>query len=100
MTKTITLEQPIRHGESLITEVSILAPTGTGWLRGVKIFDLAQMDVAALTTVLPRITAPALTEQDIRNTLVAPDLFQLGAAVADFLIPKSARAENADAPQE
>jgi hypothetical protein len=100
MTKTVTLEQPIRRGESFVPMVEILSPTGTGWLRGVKIFDLAQMDVSALTTVLPRITAPALTEQEIRNALSAPDLFQLGAAVADFLIPKSARAENADAPQE
>jgi hypothetical protein len=95
MTK-ITLEQPIHRGESQVTEVEILTPTGTGWLRGVKIFDLAQLDVAALTTVLPRITVPALTEQEIRNALCAPDLFQLGTAVADFLIPKSARASMPD----
>ena len=91
---TITLESPIRRGEQEIREIAFLTPAGTGWLRGVKIFDLAQMDVAALTTVLPRITDPALTEAEIRNTLAAADLFALGAEVVDFLVPKSARAEN------
>ena len=98
--KTIVLETPIARGEQLLTEVSLSSPRGTGWLRGVKIFDLAQMDVAALTTVLPRITDPALTESEIRNALSAPDLFQFGAAVADFLVPKSARAETPDVQAE
>ncbi|MDR2164670.1 MAG: phage tail assembly protein [Zoogloeaceae bacterium] len=93
--KTITLESPIKRGEHVLTEIALLSPTGTGWLRGIKIFDLAQMDVAALTTVLPRITDPALTEIEIRNALSAPDLFQLGAAVSAFLLPKSAQAEDA-----
>jgi hypothetical protein len=100
MTKTVTLEQPIRRGESFVPVVEILSPSGTGWLRGVKLLDLAQMDASALTTVLPRITTPALTEQEIRNALSAPDLFQLGTLVADFLIPKSVRAESTDAPPE
>jgi hypothetical protein len=59
-----------------------------------------QLDVASLTIVLQRITAPALTEHEIRNALSAPDLVQLGNAATDFLLPKSARPENADAPQE
>ena len=88
------MENPIRRGENFVPVVEIIAPSGTGWLRGIKIFDLAQMDVAALTTVLPRITHPALTEAEIRNTLSAADLFALGAEVVDFLVPKSARAEN------
>ena len=90
--KTLTLETPLKRGEQTITEISILRPTGTGWLRGIKMFDLAQLDVVALTTVLPRITEPALTEIEIRNTLSAPDLFQIGSEVVDFLVPKSARA--------
>jgi hypothetical protein len=96
--KTIVLEQPIKRGDSQLSEINLLAPAGTGWLRGVKIFDLVQMDVAALTTVLPRITEPALTESDIRHALAPADLFQLGAEVANFLIPKSA--QQADAPSE
>ena len=99
MTKTVTLENPIRRGENFVPVVEIRSPSGTGWLRGVKIFDLAQLDVSALTTVLPRITVPALTEQEIRNALSAPDLFQLGAAVVDFLLPKSARADSDALPE-
>jgi hypothetical protein len=100
MNKTITLEQPIRRGESLISSIAFLSPTGTGWLRGVKLLDLVQMDAIALTMVLPRVTSPALTEQEIRSALSSPDLFQLGKVVSDFLVPQSVRAENADAPQE
>jgi hypothetical protein len=97
--RTVTLETPLKRGEQLITSVSIFAPAGTGWLRGVKLFDLAQMDTLSLTTVLPRITDPALTEPEIRNSLSAPDLFQIGAEVVDFLVPKSARVR-ADAATE
>jgi hypothetical protein len=32
---------------------------------------------------------------EIRNALSAPDLFQLGAAVSAFLLPKSAQAADA-----
>lgn len=48
------------------------------------------MEVTALTTVLPRITSPALTNDEI-NRLDLPDLMQLGSEVAGFLVPKSAK---------
>jgi hypothetical protein len=89
-TKKITLEHPITRGENALKEIEISIPPGSGWLRGIKIFDLVQMDVGALTTVLPRVTQPALTEAEIRASLHPADLFQLGAEVAAFLVPKSA----------
>jgi len=87
--KPITLEHPIKRGDTLLTEIRLLEPQGTGWLRGIKLFDLMQMDVGALTTVLPRLTDPALTEQEIRAQLHPADLIQLGTEVAGFLAPKS-----------
>ena len=88
--KTIPLETPIKRGEQEITSFTLTKPDGTGWMRGAKLLDLMQMDTAALTTVLPRISSPALTEAEIRSKLDPADLFQIGAEVAAFLLPKSA----------
>ncbi|MCL2020927.1 MAG: phage tail assembly protein [Betaproteobacteria bacterium] len=96
--KSITLEHPLKRGESTLNEIRFLEPKGTGWLKGIKLFDLMQMDTTALTIVLPRITDPALTEQEIRALLHPADLVQLGAEVAGFLAPKSLTA--ADTPPE
>jgi hypothetical protein len=89
----ITLDHPIKRGDSEIEEINLIEPSGTGWLKGVKLFDLMQMDASALTVVLPRLTGPALTEADIRTRLHPADLFQLGSEIAGFLLPKSLRTE-------
>ena len=47
--------------------------------------------MAALITVLPRITTPSLSDHEI-GTMDPADLFQCGLAVASFLLPKSAKA--------
>jgi hypothetical protein len=91
---TIVLDHPFQRGDSTVAEITLLEPSGTGWLKGVKLFDLVQLDADALRTVLPRLTSPSLTEADIRANLHPADLFQLGAKIADFLLPKSARAES------
>jgi hypothetical protein len=87
----ITLDTPFVRGDQTITTVTIRKPAA-GELRGVKLVDLLQMDVAALTVVLPRVTTPALTAQDVAR-LDPADLVQLGSAVSDFLLPKAARAD-------
>ena len=46
--------------------------------------------LAALQKVLPRITTPTLTEQDVANIDPA-DLVQLGGIFAGFLMPKAVR---------
>lgn len=89
--ETVTLDTPIQHGSKAITEITLRKPK-SGALRGTNLTDLLQMDVTALSRVLPRISEPALTEADIKNMDPA-DLVQLGGAVAGFLLPKSAQAE-------
>jgi hypothetical protein len=90
MDKGITLDTPIRRGETEITEVAIRKP-GAGELRGVTLTDLLQMDVSALIRVLPRITSPTLTEAEVA-ALDPADLTQMGSAVAGFLLPRAALA--------
>ncbi|MFM9269985.1 phage tail assembly protein [Halomonas elongata] len=92
ITETITLDEPIQRGKQTVTDVQIRKPR-SGALRGVALTDVLQMDVVALTTVLPRLTEPALTEAEVRNMDPA-DLVQCGSKVAGFLLPRSAREES------
>jgi hypothetical protein len=85
----ITLETPLQRGEQTINTITLRKPSA-GELRGLSLVSLLQMEVTALTTVLPRITTPALTSDEI-NRLDLPDLMQFGSEVASFLVPKSAK---------
>ena len=85
--KTITLDSPIKRGDQSITAVTLRKPS-SGELRGLNLTDLLQMDVNSLKKVLPRITSPILTEQDI-DSLDPADLVDLGSSVALFLVKKA-----------
>ena len=52
-----------------------------------------QMDVTELTKVLPRITQPALSEDEVRNLDIA-DLTQFAVEVSGFLLPKALKTES------
>lgn len=84
-TKTITLDTPIKRGETSIASVEVRKPV-SGELRGCNLTDLLQMDVVALTKVLPRITNPTLTEQEVARMDPA-DMLQMGTEVSGFLLP-------------
>ena len=58
------LQFPIKTAEGTVDTVELRKP-GTGELRGVKLTDLLQMDVNAMFTVIPRISQPALTADDL-----------------------------------
>jgi hypothetical protein len=93
-TETVELDSPITRGKQTVTEIQVRKPK-SGALRGVSLVDVLNMDVQALTKVLPRITEPALTEPELRDMDPA-DLVQFGNVVANFLLPKrlQAAAEN------
>ncbi|MBC3860474.1 phage tail assembly protein [Undibacterium jejuense] len=87
--KTITLDEPLKRGDTLIKEVTLRKPKA-GELRGVSLVDLGNINVVALQQVLPRITTPILTAQDVAN-LDPADLLEIGAEVASFLVKKADR---------
>lgn len=91
-TNTITLETPITRGEQTITTVTLNKPN-SGALRGVSLWAILQMNVDALTSVLPRISDPSLTAADITRMDVV-DLLQLGSVVSSFLLPKASLQED------
>ncbi|MDX7612190.1 phage tail assembly protein [Aeromonas caviae] len=84
--KTVTLDNPIQRGDQTISEIVVRKPMA-GQLRGLNMTDILQMDVNALSKLLPRITSPALTEVDI-SAMDPADLMQLGQEVGAFLLPK------------
>ena len=86
---TITLETPLKRGDQTITAVNLRKPAA-GELRGVALADLLRLDVAALITVLPRITSPTLTPQDVSG-LDLVDLTALGTGVLGFFMSKADR---------
>ncbi len=88
ITETITLDTPIQRGDQHITAVTLRKPMA-GELRGVNLMSIMQMDVSAAITLLPRITAPSLTTQEVERMDPA-DLLQLTSTVTGFLLPKSA----------
>ena len=90
----ITLETPVTRGEQSITTVALRKPAA-GELRGIALADLLRLDVAALIAVLPRITTPTLTAQDVQQ-LDLVDLTALGTEVLGFFMSK---ADKANLPQ-
>lgn len=84
--KPVTLDQAIQRGDTTITDVQLRKPQA-GELRGLNLADVLQMDVNALIKLLPRITTPSLTEDEVGN-MDSADLLQLGSKVAGFLMPK------------
>ncbi|MCP1116935.1 phage tail assembly protein [Robbsia andropogonis] len=89
------LDTPLQRGDQRITAVTLRRPNA-GALRGTALTDLATLNVAALQKVLPRISTPTLTEQDVAN-LDPADLIQLGGIFAGFLLTKAERLK-ADLP--
>ncbi|WP_225775899.1 phage tail assembly protein [Pseudomonas sp. Marseille-Q5115] len=86
-TKTVTLDTPIVRGDSTINSIDVRKPQA-GELRGVNLTDVLQLDVNALIKVLPRVTTPTLTDQELRRMDPA-DFMQLGNEMSGFLLPKS-----------
>lgn len=91
MQTTITLDSPIKRGDDTIDKVEVRKPA-SGELRGCNLTDLLQMDVVALTKVLPRITTPSLTEKEV-SRLDPADLLQMGTEVSGFLLPNRMKQE-------
>ncbi|ELY6214027.1 phage tail assembly protein [Cronobacter dublinensis] len=84
---TVTLVNPVKRGEQEISTITVIKPNA-GTLRGVGLAALANCEVDALIKVLPRMTYPNLTEQEI-IALELPDLLALAGKVVSFLSPTS-----------
>lgn len=89
--RSFTLDADVVLGDRVLigagTEVSVRKPD-SGALRGLSLLALTQLDVLALETLAPRITAPVIQKG---ARLDPADLMQFGGEVLDFLLPKAAK---------
>ncbi|MGR3199464.1 MAG: phage tail assembly protein [Paracoccus sp. (in: a-proteobacteria)] len=67
----ITLQDPIARKNADPIAAVVLRKPDVGTLRGLKLMELMRMDVATHCTLLPRITEPALTPDEIEDLDVA-----------------------------
>lgn len=89
-TATVTLDCPIQRGNQTIATITVRKPQ-SGALRGTRLQSLMEMDVDSMMVVLPRVTTPSLTREEVL-TLEPGDLLQLSVELVSFLLPKSATA--------
>ncbi|MEI2454584.1 phage tail assembly protein [Lysobacter firmicutimachus] len=89
-TTAVTLEKPIKRGESEIASVTVRRPV-SGELRGLSMLDLMRLEMDAVQKVLPRITMPTLTAFEV-SQLDPADTAQFAMAIADFFLTKAQRA--------
>jgi len=83
---SVMLDEPIKRGAQTIDVITLRKPK-SGELRGLSLQEILQLDFNSLQKLLPRISTPTLTEQDVANMDPA-DLTQLGAELVDFFVPK------------
>jgi len=81
-TVLVSLSAPLKVGETEYTQLTLRRPNG-GDLRGCKLLDLLQMDVDAITLVLPRICTE-LPSQHVALMLDPVDLTELSKKLVSF----------------
>lgn len=89
MTITIVkLTRPLTEGRPEPITSVILREPGSGDLRGLKLTDVMQMDVTAMTRLLPRLTNPALAPSEI-EALGPADFMSLCTGVVGFFFTEA-----------
>lgn len=88
----IKLEKPLKRGDNEVSEITLHKPNA-GALRGVSLRECIDMNTDAIVRVIPRISDPKITEQEMQRDIEPSDLLQMGAALANFLLPPSLIAE-------
>lgn len=91
---TITLEVPLKRGDNEVATITLHKPNA-GNLRGVSLKDCFEMNTDAVVALVPRISDPKITPQEM-NSFDPSDLLQFASAIANFVLPPSLVAEAAE----
>ena len=83
----VKLDEKIKHGDKEYSAIKLRTPNAGG-LRGLRLGDVANADVDSMIKLIPRISEPALTENDLVNMNPA-DFTKIAVEVANFLEPKT-----------
>lgn len=86
---SVALDVPVVRGDTRFDTIRLRKP-GPGELRGLKLVDVVQCDVAAMMDLLPRITEPALVPQEVAE-LDLSDFLALADQLSGFLPQRASR---------
>ena len=73
---TLTLSKAVTRDGKPVTAITLREPSA-GELRGIKLFDLVQGDTGALIDLLPRISTPTLTKQEVLSLSLRDSMLAL-----------------------
>lgn len=90
VTKNVPLVEPITRGETKISEFSLRKPVA-GELRGLQIATLQMGDINAVIKLVPRISNPLITEQEVA-TLGSEDIAEVSEVISGFFSTSAMRA--------
>lgn len=80
----IKLTEPIHRGETTIDSLLLRRPNGLS-IGALSMLELARMDGDTITSLLPRISEPTITDIEAIG-MGGGDLFKIGRRVSDFLL--------------
>lgn len=86
-TQTLNLNSPIVRGDKEITSITLHKPNVSA-ARGLSMRALLDMNMDAITAILPKISDPQIASQEIEKMDVV-DLLQAGILIASFFLPIS-----------
>lgn len=89
--ETVTLDNPLKRGGQEITKVTLRKPMG-GDLQGTNIGDLYNMNVVAMSKVIPRISEPMIHAPEFM-AMDGEDIAALSGQVVSFLLTRRQKAD-------
>lgn len=92
-TRTLELSEPVIHGKAenteTISQIVIRKPDGSA-LRGLSVNAIAAGDVDQLAILIPRITTPMITTDDV-YAMPYDDIASISGVLIDFLQKSKAK---------
>lgn len=86
----VTLVEPIIRGDLTIDKITLRRPKSGDLRGGLNLSEIQQCDVDAILKIIPRISQPALNEDDCLN-LDPEDLMEIGGSIYGFFMTKVER---------
>ena len=82
-TKVIELKDGFQRVNQIVKEITLVKPN-TGHCRGLSLKDVLSFEINALAVLLPRITLPAMTAQEVYS-LELMDTLKIAEGITGFL---------------
>ena len=85
-TEPVQLDTPVERDGGNVESITLRKPSA-GELRGLSLADVIQMDTGTIIKLVPRISQPTLTEQEV-GAMDPADLTEVAGKVASFLVQR------------